>query len=360
MTIIRGRGSEEMKPLTQSLLDEALADPEGLALAILAGRQPITSHEQELLRALWLSCLVDWRGIPQPEKRVRFGHSLALLDLDNRPGVGLRPDGLPDIAWGSEIRPGKYRLGGENGCFLPLQVYELGQPYRLAKYPITYLQFQAFLKAEDGFYNPRWWSGLSALQEEIAEPWWVGLSVSRKETAEPRFRYRSHPQQGVSWNQAVAFTHWLSARYQMSGIIPQDHEIRLPTEQEWETGARYPDGRQYPWGDEYQSGCANIDERLFGGPYYVGMTTPVGMYPQGRNPESDLYDMSGNVWEWCLSEFEHPRKEELGTWRVLRGGTCFYDAEWANPAFRDHHLQDNIVSLAGLRVGLFPSISRMT
>ena len=334
-------------------MDEALADPEGLALAIIAERQPITSGEQDLLRDFWLSCLVDWRGIHQPEKRAEFGRSLALLNLDNRPGIGLRANGLPDIAWGNEIRPGKYRLGGENECFLPPQVYELEQPYRLARYPITYLQFQAFLNAEDGFCNARWWAGLSQPQKEIAEPWWVGLSGSQKEMAGPLSRYKSHPQQGISWYQAVAFTRWLSDHYQTSGAVPQGSEIRLPTEQEWETGARYPDGRQYPWGDEYQSGYANIDERLCGGPYYVGMTTPVGMYPQGRNPESDLYDMSGNVWEWCLSEFEHPRTEELGKWRVLRGGTCFYAAEYANPAFRDHHLQKNTVNLAGLRVGLY-------
>ena len=342
-----------MKSLSKPLPEEALVNPESLALAIREGCQRITLEEQNLLGEFWLSCLVDWRGIPSPEMRAMFGQSLALLNWDNRPGVGLRSDGLPDIAWGNEIQPGKYRLGDENECYLPLQVYELERPYRLAKYPITYHQYRAFLLAEDGNSNDRWWIELSPPQTDLADTWWVGLSVSQEEMAEPQFRYKGHPQQGGSWYQAMAFTRWLSDRYQTSGLIPRDNEIRLPTEQEWEIGARYPDGRQYPWGDEYQSGYANIDERLCGGPYYVGTTTPVGMYPQGRNPESDLYDMSGNVWEWCLSEFEHPRGEELGIWRVLRGGTCFYDAECAKPAFRDHHLQRNTVGLAGFRVGLF-------
>jgi hypothetical protein len=101
--------------LSKPLLDEALVNPESLALAIRDGRQLITSEEQNLLREFWLSCLVDWRGIPSPEQRAMFGQSLALLNLDNRPGVGLRSDGLPDIAWGNEIHP--MMLNGQNQPF---------------------------------------------------------------------------------------------------------------------------------------------------------------------------------------------------------------------------------------------------
>lgn len=57
------------------------------------------------------------------------------------------------------------------------------------------------------------------------------------------------------WYEAVAFTRWLAAFFGVS-----EGSVRLPTEVEWEKAARGPEDLVYPWGNEYQSGFANIDE----------------------------------------------------------------------------------------------------
>lgn len=73
--------------------------------------------------------------------------------------------------------------------------------------------------------------------------------------------------------------------------------------------------RKYPWGgEEYTIGYANIDERTNNtGPHYLQTTSAVGMYPPGASPYG-VVDLSGNVWEWCLNEYENPKEiQEFGS-----------------------------------------------
>ena len=113
----------------------------------------------------------------------------------------------------------------------------------------------------------------------------------------------------VAWYQAVAFCRWLSDRL--------GYEVRLPHEYEWEVAARYNDGRKYPFGEEIDENKANYDSS-------VGQTTAVGMYPQGIQLNLGVYDLSGNVWEWCQNKVDNPAETDVddsGESRVLRGGS---------------------------------------
>jgi formylglycine-generating enzyme required for sulfatase activity len=156
-----------------------------------------------------------------------------------------------------------------------------------------------------------------------------GMPANARELGEQAFPYANHPRERVSWYQAVAFCRWLTARLH-AGTLPVDgisgdarqYVITLPHEYEWEAAARYPDGRFYPWGADFDPEKANTDEGKIGG------TTAVGIYPAGRQPQLDLYDLSGNVWEWCRNKYGKPDDDRVdagGDGRALRGGSWQLD-----------------------------------
>ncbi|MEO1289884.1 MAG: NACHT domain-containing protein, partial [Chloroflexota bacterium] len=95
----------------------------------------------------WLVALIEYEGLPVIE-RAACGRALGLLG-DPRAGVGLRPNGLPDIQWGEPV-PISWHPYQEDRI-------QLKYEYRLAQYPVTMVQFKAFLDAEDGFDQDVWW-----------------------------------------------------------------------------------------------------------------------------------------------------------------------------------------------------------
>lgn len=149
----------------------------------------------------------------------------------------------------------------------------------------------------------------------------------------------THPVKEVTWFGAVAYCDWLSLRagwpraYDHANWTCNDGDpytavgYRLPTDSEWEYAARYDDERIYPWGDESPN-CSLAN--FFPEDYCVGSTTSVGIYPAAPVIEGEgLYDMAGNVWEWCndwaqcdlgTTPESDPTGPISGTKRVLRGG----------------------------------------
>lgn len=288
----------------------------------------------------------DWREkLPRiaPLARAESGRRLAECG-DMRKGVGVIPGGLPDIDW-VKIPAGKFQFGGDPQAYQSAEAQEIDLPtFYIARYPITYAQFQLFIDADDGIQNDRWWKGFPQDFRELYEQY---------------FKFANHPRDMINWYQAVAFCRWLSYRLRSLeahlmestnerriGLTPslRDYdpmnpltwEVRLPTEQEWEKAARGTDGRKYPWGNDYISGYANINEPNDNtGSHYVRRTTAVGMYPQGASPYGVL-DMSGNVWEWCLTDYHTGKNAELDkdNVRVRRGGSWCNTKVFARATYR--------------------------
>lgn len=165
----------------------------------------------------------------------------------------------------------------------------------------------------------------------------------------------NHPVVKVTWNDAAAYCRWLNALLN-SEIKIQNLFFRLPTEAEWEKAARGTDGREYPWGNQFDKNKCNTSEGRKGG------TTPVGLYsPQGDSPYG-CADMSGNVWEWTHSlkkpypyNIKDGREDEKasGT-RVLRGGSFISNDRNARCAYRRGLVIDDFDDYFGFRVATSP------
>ena len=264
---------------------------------------------------------------PNPIGRAAAGRALGLVG-DPRPGVGthVREDGvkLPDIEW-VHIPAGDFSY--QDGT------KRLDYDFWIARYPITYAQFQTFLDDPKGYGEAdRWFAGLAADEDD-------------RKVRDQYFKFRNHPREMVTWYQAMAFCRWLSWRmgggFDLKNI--DEWAVRLPTELEWEKAARAQTGWDYPWGPQYLEGHANIDELYANaGPSFLRQSSAVGIYPQGdaRHWEKPISDLSGNVWEWCLTAYENPldsaADESLSSnsARVLRGGSWNYDQGLARAVSR--------------------------
>ena len=141
------------------------------------------------------------------------------------------------------------------------------EAFYIDTYEVTNAQYKKFLDA-----NPQW------QKDQILDKYHNGSYLDYWDGNNYPTSKDDYPVTHVSWYAAMAYAQWT--------------DKRLPTEAEWEKAARGGFvGTNYPWGDAIDVSKANYSEGLIGG------TTPVGMYPAN---DYGLYDMSGNVFEWCL------------------------------------------------------------
>lgn len=166
--------------------------------------------------------------------------------------------------------------------------------------------------------------------------WWCrmdGATWRHPEGAHSNIKKRwSHPVVQVSWNDALAYAQWIGKR--------------LPTEAEWEYAARgnMPPNNRYPWGDELEpDGRHRMN--VWQGVFPTENTEADGHYGPApaksfRANAFGLYQMTGNVWEWCWDWFHagyyrespcvDPTGPGAGDRRVMRGGSYLCHASYCN------------------------------
>ena len=174
-----------------------------------------------------------------------------------------------------------------------------------------------------------------------------------------------YPINYVSWHGAAAYCDWLSmleglpraydhATWECNGGDPYGAEgYRLPTEAEWEYAAQYDDERIFPWGEESPSGHANIKNGMG--------EIPVASYAAAP-AELGLYDMVGNLWEWCndwvgpcnlgTAPEQNPTGPLTGSYHAQRGASYYeeHDVATRSAARGGPALPPTELWLTGIRV----------
>ena len=189
-------------------------------------------------------------------------HSLSLLGYKAQDFDGARVV-IPPLC---HVPAGAFLMGSDEARDRHAQPDELPQheislpEFRIARYPVTVTEYRCAIQA-----------GVTP------KPYNWPYQLSRPD----------HPIVDVAWHDAMEYAAWLAS---CTG-----EPWRLPSEAEWEKAARGPDGRIYPWGDEWDPTRAKVagngEER--------GVLA-VGRHPGGVGPYG-AEDMAGNVWEWCSS-----------------------------------------------------------
>ncbi|MCX6872500.1 MAG: SUMF1/EgtB/PvdO family nonheme iron enzyme [Verrucomicrobia bacterium] len=275
------------------------------------------------------------------------------LVLDGPPAAAPTPEGFEQIPAGSFRMGNAFSASGDGWSNeLPVHTVQVSAFY-MAKHEVT-----------------------KALWDEVLT--W-GVANGYPDLSAGDGKAATHPVQTITWYDMVK---WCNARSQKDGLTPcyytdaaqtavfktgtnsldntmvkwQANGYRLPTEAEWEKAARGGlSDRRFPWGDRISHAYANYSSNgnfkyefpknqgyhptyATGGTPY---TSPVGSFAANGY---GLYDMAGNVWEWCWDWYSasyytssagsDPRGAAAGSFRVLRGGAWFYYANYSRVAVR--------------------------
>jgi formylglycine-generating enzyme required for sulfatase activity len=219
----------------------------------------------------------------------------------------------------------------------------------IGKYEVTVGEFQRFVNAT-GYRTEAETDGGGNV--------WMNIDWEMKEDANWKNPYFSqtdnHPVVLVSWNDAVQYCNWLSEQEKLTPVYTIDGKdvtlnknangYRLPTEEEWEYACRAGTTTPFSTGNNITTSQANYDGNY---PYnnnakgeYRKKTTAVGSF----SPNAwGLYDMHGNVYEWCWDWYGNYQSEpqtdpmdlSSGNDRVVRGGSWYNAADSLRSSFRE-------------------------
>jgi len=245
--------------------------------------------------------------------------------------------------------------------------HRLDLPYDfwMARHPVTVAQFRRFVDATDHRTSAEkagwaWvWDGADGQWVAVeGAHWHLPLGPGGGDAFDDR------PVVTVSFHDASAYCVWLDTI--ASGDRPEGWHARLPSEAEWEKAARGPEGRVWPWGDEFRPSLCTFAGTGVGEVDPIGLPTPVADSPYG------VSDLCGNAWEWTTTlwgperrvrAFAYPYRLDDGrddptaddTWfRIIRGGSFKDDPHTLRSACRDLDPPSSSLNNLGFRVVVGP------
>jgi formylglycine-generating enzyme required for sulfatase activity len=259
---------------------------------------------------------------PPTGKALRIDRALAEVDAWGHPVAlsmpRLPPDpprrvqdceGCPELV---ELPRGEFTMGvdpqehNQSGNETPRHAVAIRSPPLVGRFEVTHQQFATFVEATGHAPEPGceiWTSNDRSWQWDRDKDWRdPGYPVE-----DPR-----RPVVCVSWQDAVAYTEWLS---RITG-----QRYRLLSEAEWEYAARAWTQTRYFWGDHLPPGRAACDG--CGSPWDLGRAAPVGQFYENG---FGLYDMHGNAWEWvqdCWHDSYVGGPTDARAWDEAAGGDC--------------------------------------
>ncbi|MFO0875847.1 MAG: bifunctional serine/threonine-protein kinase/formylglycine-generating enzyme family protein [Gemmataceae bacterium] len=309
-----------------------------------AASAPFTAEQAQAHQQSWARYL----GVP-----VEFTNSLGMH-------LRLIPPGR-FLMGASELEPGR---SGDNER--PQHEVAITRPFYLAIWEVRTQDFEAFVE-ETGYQTEAEKDGQGCWPFDAEARIWSDQRdpACTWRTAGPT-RGALHPVTTVSWNDAIAFCRWLSAK--------EGRTYELPTEAEWEYACRAGTATHFSSGDdkatlEGQANLADQDLRAALDPERArwefvpwrdghAFTAPVGTFAPNA---WGLHDLHGNVWEWCRDRFDEdyykkspdqdPRGPAESATRVFRGGG-YRDVMRCRSAARSHQAPDFRHHDAGFRVVL--------
>lgn len=217
----------------------------------------------------------------------------------------------------------------------PVHPVTISRPFWMGKYEVTQAEYQALLGT-----NPSYFQG----------------------AAYPNSANR--PVEMVSWFEAVAYCVALTAQEAAANRLPAGYEYRLPTEAEWEYCCRAGSTTEYHYGASLLCGQASLFFSQHTNSLCASTSTEVvGSYAPNA---WGLFDMHGNVWEWCHDWWDgsvnYPSTAVVDPYvnsflyRSYRGGSWNYYSNYCRSTFRYGYLPVLQVNFGGFRVVLAPII----
>ena len=322
------------KPVTVgALIAKALSKEQSDSQSLAALRQITVVSQPEVLEGA-IGVLNDNRhllGLLRSDKGRKWLSDPKIRETMKESSEGTRAEGKPEPVQPQatvpmaqsrigmvDIKPGKFTMGSEQcGDDAKPHHVELARHFSIGATQVTQAQYESIMGE-----NPS------------------------------RFKGADLPVENVSWNEAAKFCERLTAKEREAGRLPEDKEYRLPTEAEWEYCCRAESTTEF---------CFSDDEKMLGEYAWFGENSEGKTHPVGKKMPNawGLYDMHGNVWEWCQDWYaeQYPAEEQTdpvgppkGDKKVLRGGSWDSVAQYCRSACRIRGHPVSRYYLIGFRV----------